>query len=314
MRRSKPLLNRVFLLPIASITPLKEISPSLRNTPKYKQIAASLQHVGLIEPLVVFPVNPSQHWLLDGTIRFDILKRNGTEAVKCLLATDDEAYTFNKRVNALSPIAEHHMILKAIDNGVSEEAIATALNVVVGEIRKKRSLLDGICPEAVELLKDKRTFPKALSMLKKMKPVRQVEAAELMIASNTYSVRFANALLAVTKPEFLVNPSKAPKSGARALSDSVVIEEESQNLLRDLRAAEQSYGTDILNLSVSCRFVEKLLKNSEIHKYVSKYHSDLLGEMEKLLGEVAADRSQTRMAQPGKTSKRTKKPDSSGAP
>src|SRR5215469_7130183 len=132
----------VFLIPSGSITPLKEIPMSMRSTPKYKQIAASLRHVGLIEPLVVFPTGGDQYWLLDGHVRLDILKSMGTEHVKCLLATDDEAYTFNKRVNALPAIAEHKMILKAIAMGVSEETIANALNLDLNKIREKRNLLD----------------------------------------------------------------------------------------------------------------------------------------------------------------------------
>jgi RepB plasmid partitioning protein len=45
------------------------------------------------------------------------------------------------------------MILKAIERGVSEERIAKALNVDVPTIRRKRQLLDGICPEVADLLK-----------------------------------------------------------------------------------------------------------------------------------------------------------------
>jgi hypothetical protein len=39
------------------------------------------------------------------------------------------------------------MILKAIERGVLEERIAKALNVDVGSIKRKRRLLDGICPD-----------------------------------------------------------------------------------------------------------------------------------------------------------------------
>ena len=56
--------------------------------------------------------------------RLDILKSRGITAVRCLLATDDESYTYNKRVNYLSPIGEHHMILKALADGITEERIA----------------------------------------------------------------------------------------------------------------------------------------------------------------------------------------------
>jgi hypothetical protein len=75
--------------------------------------------------------------------------------VFCLIATDDEAFTYNKRINRLAPIQEHFMIVRAIERGVSEQRIARALGVNVPRIRQKRALLHGICREVVELLKDK---------------------------------------------------------------------------------------------------------------------------------------------------------------
>ena len=33
----------------------------------------------------------------------------------CLIADDDEAFTYNKRVNRLATIQEHYMIVKAIE-------------------------------------------------------------------------------------------------------------------------------------------------------------------------------------------------------
>ena len=45
----------------------------------------------------------------------------GETEVVCLVSTDDEAFTYNKRVNRLAIIQEHKMILKAIERGASEE-------------------------------------------------------------------------------------------------------------------------------------------------------------------------------------------------
>ena len=73
----------------------------------------------------------------------------------CLIATDDEAFTYNKRISRLATIQEHKMILKAIKSGVPEERIAKALDINVAMIRRKRHLLDGICPEVTDLLKDR---------------------------------------------------------------------------------------------------------------------------------------------------------------
>jgi len=120
----------VLLLSLDSIIPIKEISPAVRYTRKYQQILASLKHLGLIEPFVVYPTKGEKYWLLDGNLRLDALRQMNVTEVRCIVATDDESYTYNKKVNYLPPIAENYMILKAIKNGVSEERIAAALSVV----------------------------------------------------------------------------------------------------------------------------------------------------------------------------------------
>lgn len=167
---------------IPNLIPQREIAPAFRRGSIYKQVASSLEHVGLIEPIVIYPKGKDNYLLLDGHVRVDILKSRGVAEVRAIIATDDEAYTYNKRVSHAPAIAQHFMILKALAGGVSEERIAKALSVNVAEIRKRRDMLDGICPEAIEVLKTKPVTANAFGILRKMKPVRQVEAAEHMVA------------------------------------------------------------------------------------------------------------------------------------
>jgi hypothetical protein len=245
--------QQVVMLPVQNIVVQREVLPSYRKSRPYLQISASLEHVGLIEPLVVFPKGPNEYLLLDGHVRLDILKRSGATEVRAIFATDDEAYTYNKRVNHAPPVAQHFMILKALKNGVSEERIATALNVDVGSIRKRRDMLDGICPEAIELLRNSHMTADAFGVLRKMKPIRQIEAADYMLAGGNYTVLFAKALLEVTPPELLVEVPKSRKLDAQSAGSRVMFEQETDFLVRDLKAVEDSYGTDILLLTVSCR-------------------------------------------------------------
>jgi len=156
---------RILVLPISSILPTKTLGPGIKKSKKYRRIAASIPEVGIIEPLVVYPQGngSTQYALLDGHIRLAILKEMGQEKVTCLMSTDDEAFTYNHKVNPLSAIQEHFMIMEAIRQGVSEERIAKTLDVDVAAIRRKRDLLDGICPEAVQLLKEKRASTGAVN-------------------------------------------------------------------------------------------------------------------------------------------------------
>jgi hypothetical protein len=116
--------------------------------------------------------------LLDGHIRIEVLKDLGIEWVECLISTDDEAFTYNKRISRLAPIQEHKMIRKAIERGVSEEKIALALDLNPRSIVRKAKLLDGICEEAVVTLKDKHCATAVFEILRKMKAMRQIEAPD----------------------------------------------------------------------------------------------------------------------------------------
>jgi ParB-like chromosome segregation protein Spo0J len=117
---------------IADIQPLKLVTSIIKKTPKYGQIAASVREIGIVEPPVVArdQSDSGKYLLLDGLLRIDVLKDMGQTDVICIVSTDDEAFTYNKRVNRLAMVQEHRMILKAVERGVPEERIAKALNVV----------------------------------------------------------------------------------------------------------------------------------------------------------------------------------------
>jgi prepilin-type processing-associated H-X9-DG protein len=280
--------EHVVVLPVDAIVPQRQIPAEHRKSTTYRRISSSLEHVGLIEPLVVYPRGPGNYLLLDGHVRLEILKQSGATEVRTIFATDDEAYTYNKRVNHAPPVAEHFMILKAFSNGVSEERIAQVLNVDVTAIRQRRHMLDGICPEAVEILRNSDVTAGAFAALKKMKPIRQIEAAEHMRATGTYSVRFAQALLEVTRPEFLVDtPSKPkPQIEATSIAAQTMLEQETGLLVRELKAVEESYGTDVLTLSIACAYIERLLSNPRIEKHLDKHQPDILGQLRALISEV----------------------------
>ena len=77
------------------------------------------------------------------------------------------------------------MLRRAIDRGVSRERLARAFNVNLSSINRRINLLEGICPEAINLLQDKQFTPDVTRILRNMKSARQVEAVELMVSSNT---------------------------------------------------------------------------------------------------------------------------------
>ena len=99
-----------------------------------------------------------KYLLLDGHLRLAALQDLGQTTVRCLIAEDDESFTYNKRVNRLATVQEHFMILRAVNSGVSEAKLAKALDVDIDQIRRRTNLLREICPEVVEMLKDQPGF------------------------------------------------------------------------------------------------------------------------------------------------------------
>lgn len=275
---------------IADIQPLKVVGEAVKASKKYAQIVTSIDEVGIIEPPVVArdKSNTRKYLLLDGHARIEVLKDRGETEVICLISTDDEAFTYNKRVNRLAIIQEHRMIVKAVERGVPEKRIAKALNVDVAMIVRKRNLLDGVCPEAAELLKDKHIAYNTFSELKKMGPMRQIEAAELMIAMNNYTTNYAKSLLAVTPQDQLAN-TEAPKR-VRGLTDDQValMEKESVSLDREFKIAEKSYGVDHLDLVLANGYLGRLLGNARIVRYLAQHHRDILTEFQKMTETEAA--------------------------
>jgi ParB-like chromosome segregation protein Spo0J len=269
---------------IADIQPLKLVSEAIRKTPKYAQIAASIREVGIIEPPILArdQSDPGKYLLLDGHLRIDVLKDMGQTDVTCLISTDDEAFTYNKRVNRLAMIQEHRMILKAVELGVPEERIAKALNVDVASIVRKRRLLDGICPEVAEILKDKHIAIHTFTELKKLVPLRQIEAAELMVAMNKYTISYAKSLVAATPQAQLVEADKPKRVSGLSDEQIALMERESVNLEREFKIAEKSYGTDHLDLVLTNGYLGKLLGNARVVRYLAQHHNDILAEFQKL--------------------------------
>ena len=166
------------------------------------------------------------------------------------------------------------MILKALRHN-TEDDIAQALNVDVAIVRKKRNLLNGVCPEAADVLKASRVAPGVFVNLRKMKPVRQVEAAELMAAANNFTARFAQALLMGTIDDLRVEPQRQDR---RYLSPTqrAHLAHETEALLRKAKTVEASYGTNLLTLSVCLRYVDSVISNQTARSFLDARYPELL--------------------------------------
>ena len=278
-------------LPLSSILPSRKIPDGLFTSRKFKQIVASIEAVGLIEPLSVGkPNRDKQYVLLDGHSRLTALKQLGFDTTPCLVALDDESYTYNNRINRLSSIQEHVMIRRAVERGVAPERLAKALDVDISQIVKKLNLLDGICPEAAELMRDQVFSANLGAVLRKLKPTRQVECVELMVSANNFTIAYAQALVAATPSNMIVGETKARKMTGVSADQMAKMEREMGNLHEQFKLAEQSYGQDVLNLVLARGYLAKLMANDSILRHLTKHQPDVLNEFDAIVGMAALDK------------------------
>jgi len=268
------------VIAIDAILPVRAIGKTVKSSHKYRQIASSIKEIGLVEPPVIWrdPQNPGGCLLLDGHLRIEALKDLGHTEVECLLSTDDEAFTYNKRINRLSPVQEQRMIAKAIERNVPPEKIAKALDINVRSLRRKATLIDGISEEAVNLLKDKICPLAIFDVLRKMNPIRQIEAAELLINANNYSVSYATAILAGTPQAQLANPATPKRMKGMTAEALARMEGELSRLQQAITSIQDSYGQDHLHLTVVKGYLAKLIGNSKVAKYLERRQPEFLSE------------------------------------
>lgn len=101
----------------------------------------------------------------------------------------------------------------------------------------------------------------------------------------------ATALLTITKVELLVHPEKVPRSSPGSSAKLSVLQQESEALLSDVKKVEETYATQALDLTLSMGYIERLLGNMQVEKYLGKNHPEILSEFKKLLGEKAEEMS-----------------------
>jgi len=283
---------RVIELELSDILPLRQLTPQIEGSKRFGRIVASINTVGLAEPLVVAKQKRDEPCLLvDGHLRYYALQKRGDKKVRCIVADDDEAFTYNKRVNRLATVQEHYMIDRAVRRGASEEKIARAFGADVNVVRRRRNLLTGITAEVASLLAERSISIQTFEVLKKMKAARQFEAAELMVSLNNFSQSYAKALLAATSEDDLTKPNRKRRVGGLTPEQMARMEREMENLSRDMKAVEDGLGDDVLHLVVASRYLGKLLANERITAYLERRHPEISAEFQAIISNTSLEQS-----------------------
>ena len=254
---------------------------------KYRQrIEASLRAVGLIEPLIVYPINDSFE-ILDGSLRYRILLDLGVESVPCLVHSTRDGFTGNRMVNQLSASQEMRMLRKSLEE-LDEKTIASALGMQGIGHRLNKGLLEKLHPGVVNAFNANLINLQTAKELVNVKQDRQQEILQLMESCKDYSTTFARGLILKTPAA-----KRAKANGARTPWSQA--EEKKSQLLKKLQEAEQQqdfytglyrqYTTNLLKLVI---YVRSLLSNPEVRGYLQAHHAELATVFDGILSSTEA--------------------------
>ncbi|RZF23423.1 RepB plasmid partition [Paraburkholderia sp. UYCP14C] len=286
---SQPIMLQLNAL--ESTRPLPDTATSSR---KFLQILASIATIGLVEPLIVVRVerDDDRFRILDGRLRIEALRRLGMNEAMCLIATDDEAYTYNKHISRLTSAHDARMIAKAIERGVPRERIASVLGIEINTVKRRASLLEGITDEAAALLADKACPASTFKALKLMKPLRQMEAVELMCGQGNFTSAFARAILAATPPERLECGTRVRGKRRKEVSEQLAnLERELATLQATVAQTDERYGVEHLHLTVSAAYIATLLRNERVARWLMDHHPDFATQFDNISQEARHARS-----------------------
>jgi hypothetical protein len=114
-----------------------------------------------------------------------------------------------------------------------------------------------------------------------------VEAAELMVAMNKYTVSYARTLLAAT-PEAQLVPGKRRGVGKGFTEEQLALmQRESASLDREFRLVDETYGADHLDLVLAKGYLARLIENPRVAKYLRDHHRDIALEFIRIVEQQA---------------------------
>ena len=141
--------------------------------------------------------------------------------------------------------------------------------------------------------------------LRRMAPLRQIEATELMVGQNNFTAMFAKALLVATPDDQLVDPRRRKQMTAQTVSVEQIgrLERELVGLQNQIKSVEDGYGLDNLHLTVAKGYVGKLLGNARVVRWLTQNRPEYLPELQ-AIAEV--DRISAEVTGDGMTGTRTR--------
>jgi ParB family chromosome partitioning protein len=271
-------------IPIELLMPLKKRKINFQTNRGYKRIKSTIQRAGLLDPLCVYPEN-GYYYILDGYLRYMILKELSVKLVPCQIQQSKEAYTYNRMVNNLSPVQQSRMIRKSLDT-IDKKTIEAAFGVKSLDYQLATDILSQLHEDAITAVDQEIITRRSATELTHVNKKRQQQILKEMNRTKDYSISFARAMVIKTPPEMRCQNRKKKMPWTDNL-------EKKQQLTEKLKETEErydfysllyrQYSFDLVKL---CAYTRQLITNENIRAHLEVHFPELLERFEKIIFET----------------------------
>jgi thiamine biosynthesis protein ThiC len=93
-------------------------------------------------------------------------------------------------------------------------------------------------------------------------------------------LRYAEALVLGTPKDQLAQPEKTKVKDGLSAEEIAKMEQEMESLDHDFKAIEESYGENMLNLTLARGYIRRLIDNAKVVRHLNGNHPDIFSEFE----------------------------------
>jgi len=107
--------------------------------------------------------------------------------------------------------------------------------------------------------------------------------AELMAGANDFSGPYAEALLAATPEDMLIEKTASRKIPSISMEEEARLRDEMHNLEADFKAVEESYSDNFYKLTTARGYLKSLLGNAKVVRWLTQRHPEIASQFEMIV-------------------------------
>ena len=266
-------------IPLVRLIPFRKRTAAASAIDKLK---ATIETVGLIEPLIVTPQDDENYVLLDGFLRYTVLLDLGVESAPCIIVNTQDGYTCNKQVCSLSKSQESKMLQAAL-SVIDERRIAAVFGRKQMKPRLSKEDVTKLHPEVIQEFDSGHLSKACVEEIKNVVPKRQKEIlTEIRKTGNGTSNFVKSQVLQTPKPERTTDGKKVSPWSKRDKEKKSMVDK-LKNVSKECDFFVSTYRRNVSDLTRTVIYVREMISIKKIEQFLKANYPDDLAFFKEIL-------------------------------